>query len=93
MPIAYMQMMPYVCMRICNRLKTSNMEQSLTNTSGTVLLKTHKATIFKHAAKLADKHSNVSGAEVALNKNTTAVFNLTVLPGILDVQVTQVKKA
>lgn len=69
------------------------MEQSLTNASGILLLKTHKATIFKHAAKLADKHSNVSGAEVVLNKNTTAVFNLTVLPGILDVQVTQVKKA
>jgi predicted HTH domain antitoxin len=93
MPIAYMQMMAYVCMRICNRLKTSNMENSLTNASGILLLKSHKAIIFKHAAKLADKHSNVSGAEVELNKNTTAVFNLTVLPGILDVQVTQVKKA
>lgn len=69
------------------------MQVSLTNSSNIPLLKTHKEKVTKAATALGQRMSSAFKQECALNKSTTAIFDMVRLPGDkLDIKVTAITK-
>lgn len=68
------------------------MQITINNTSGTILLKTHRQKVEKAATAVAEKMTSAFKQEVALNKSTKAVFNLIVTRQTIDVTVTAINK-
>jgi hypothetical protein len=68
------------------------MQITINNNSGTILLKTHRQKVEKAATALAEKMSSAFKQEVALNKSTTAIYNVIVTGQTIDVNVTAITK-